>query len=69
MQSTYLAKKEHDAYFGMQLATYKIAHVAGNEMHVNTVVVDQSGAFQVMLTRILYHFRNFWQVEKYLNMT
>ncbi|OLS12894.1 MAG: hypothetical protein RBG13Loki_3471 [Promethearchaeota archaeon CR_4] len=44
--STFLTKREHKEYFGMQLSTYQIAHVFKNEMHLNSVIVDENGVFQ-----------------------
>ncbi len=45
-QQTYLTKRVHTKYFGMQLATYQVTHVFGSEMHVNTVIVDEGGNFK-----------------------
>ncbi len=45
-KGSYLSKRDHERYFGMQLATYQVAHVLGSEMHVNTVIVDETGNFQ-----------------------
>ncbi len=45
-KQTYLTKRDHNKYFGIQLATYQVAHVFGGEMHVNTVIVDERGSFK-----------------------
>jgi hypothetical protein len=45
-ESTYTSKTEHEDFFGLQLATYRVAHDSGNERHYNSVVVDQRGFFR-----------------------
>ena len=44
--TSYLHKKVLEKYFGMQLVTFQVAHLAGNEMHMNSVMADETGAFK-----------------------
>ena len=48
-KSSYLSRRDHELYFGMKLATYQVAHMFGNEMHLNTVIIDENGNFQGQL--------------------
>ena len=41
--TSYLNKKAHQTFFGMDLVTYRIAHLSSNQMHVNSVLVDNKG--------------------------
>jgi len=45
-ESTYTTKTDHEDFFGLQLATYRVAHDSGHERHYNSVVVDQRGFFR-----------------------
>jgi hypothetical protein len=45
-ESTYESKTNHEDFFGLQLATYRVAHDSGNERHHNSVIVDQAGFFR-----------------------
>ncbi len=44
--TSYLQKKVLEKYFGMQLATFQVAHMAGNEMHINSIMADETGSFK-----------------------
>jgi hypothetical protein len=41
--SSYLDKKAHQSFFGMDLTTYRVAHLSQDQMHVNSVLVDNKG--------------------------
>ncbi|HME50735.1 MAG TPA: hypothetical protein VKM55_00830 [Candidatus Lokiarchaeia archaeon] len=43
--SSYVSKKAHGTFFGMDLQSYRIAHFSTNQMHVNDILVDDKGAF------------------------
>jgi hypothetical protein len=45
-ESSYLTKTGHEDFFGIQLTTYRVMHVKGDERHYNSVVVDQDGRFR-----------------------
>ncbi|UCE10635.1 MAG: hypothetical protein JSW61_01525 [Candidatus Thorarchaeota archaeon] len=45
-ERTYLSKTEHDRLFGMQLVTYRVEHLMGEERHVNTIILDHEGYFR-----------------------
>ncbi len=45
-KSTFFTKKDQESYFGMQLSTYQVAHMKGEVMHLNSVVVDGEGKLQ-----------------------
>ena len=45
-EKTFLSKTEHDKVFGMQLLTYRVAHVVGDERHVNSIILDHEGFFR-----------------------
>ncbi len=45
-EGTFLSKTEHDQVFGMQLVTYRVAHIMGDERHVNTIILDHEGYFR-----------------------
>ncbi|HMF30327.1 MAG TPA: hypothetical protein VKK79_02865 [Candidatus Lokiarchaeia archaeon] len=44
-ESSYLDKSSNKKYFGMSLSTYKIAHIADDDLHVCKVLIDQGGGF------------------------
>src|SRR5271157_528834 len=43
--STYLDRKVHEKFLGMNIVTYEIAHIQNEEMHINSVLVDPTGNF------------------------
>ena len=45
-KTTFLSRTEHDEVFGMQLVTYRVAHTAGDERHINTIIVDHDGFYR-----------------------
>ncbi|MHA2119229.1 MAG: hypothetical protein ACW98J_09940 [Candidatus Thorarchaeota archaeon] len=45
-EKTFLSKTDHEEVFGMQLVTYRVAHIAGNERHINAVILDHKGHFR-----------------------
>ena len=45
-EKTFLSKTEHDEVFGMQLVTYRVAHVTGDERHINAIIADHEGYFR-----------------------
>ncbi|NWF96877.1 MAG: hypothetical protein HXY34_12115 [Candidatus Thorarchaeota archaeon] len=45
-ERTYENRTAEEQFFGMQLTTYRVAHNAGSERHVNTVIVDHMGLFR-----------------------
>ncbi|MFX0054894.1 MAG: hypothetical protein ACFFAX_13740 [Promethearchaeota archaeon] len=45
-KKTFLSRTEHDEVFGMQLVTYRVAHTAGDERHVNTIILDHDGFYR-----------------------
>ncbi|MFW9968512.1 MAG: hypothetical protein ACFFEA_15295 [Candidatus Thorarchaeota archaeon] len=45
-EKTFLSKTEHDEVFGMQLVTYRVAHIAGDERHINAIIADHEGYFR-----------------------
>ncbi len=46
---SYLSRTEHEKYFGMQLATYRVAHQAAGERHVISVLVDHKGYYRGLI--------------------
>ncbi|HME50720.1 MAG TPA: hypothetical protein VKM55_00755 [Candidatus Lokiarchaeia archaeon] len=42
-EASFITKTTHDRFFGMELSTYRVAHFAGQEIHVNEVLADQNG--------------------------
>ncbi|MHA2386661.1 MAG: hypothetical protein ACXAEE_10680 [Candidatus Thorarchaeota archaeon] len=45
-KKTFLSRTEHDEVFGMQLVTYRVAHISGDERHTNTIIVDHEGFYR-----------------------
>ncbi len=46
---TYLSRTEHERYFGMQLATYRVVHHLKDERHVVSVLVDHAGYYRGLI--------------------
>ncbi|HMF30549.1 MAG TPA: hypothetical protein VKK79_04005 [Candidatus Lokiarchaeia archaeon] len=44
-EKSYVFKQRMDDFLGSALVKYQVAHVEGNEMHLNTVIVDATGEF------------------------
>jgi hypothetical protein len=44
--STYENRTPEEQFFGMQLTTYRVAHITGNDRHINTVIVDHEGFYR-----------------------
>ncbi|MHA2356889.1 MAG: hypothetical protein ACXADC_17090 [Candidatus Thorarchaeota archaeon] len=45
-KKTFLSKTKHDEVFGMQLVTYRVAHITGDERHINTIIIDHEGYYR-----------------------
>ncbi len=45
-ENTFLSKTEHDEVFGVQLVTYRVAHIEGDERHINSIIVDHEGYYR-----------------------
>ncbi len=47
--SSYLDKQSHQSFFGLDLATYRVAHVSRDQMHINSALVDDKGLFHSLI--------------------
>ena len=61
--SSFITKTAHDKFFGMELATYRIAHFAGQDIHVNEVLVDQNG----VVTKVVNSYM--LNIQEYMHLT
>jgi hypothetical protein len=49
-ESTYIEKKLHQSsFFGMELITFKVAHLSVEQMHVNSILVDSKGVLHGLI--------------------
>jgi len=42
-ENTYIDREKQEKYLGKNLCSYKVAHYNNNEIHLNTVLVDETG--------------------------
>jgi len=42
-EASYIKREKQENYLGKNLCSYKVAHYFGDEIHVNTVLVDETG--------------------------
>ena len=42
-ENTYIDREKQEKYLGKNLCSYKVAHYYNNEIHLNTVLVDETG--------------------------
>ena len=45
-KTSYLSKTDTKQFFGIEIATFRVAHVVGNVRHVNSILVDEKGLFR-----------------------
>lgn len=44
--NSYISKREHDTFFGMNLFSFRVQHEIENERHINSVIVDSKGLYR-----------------------
>lgn len=62
-ESSFMSRKDHQVFFGMELTTYKVAHYLNEKMHVNSVLVDHRGIFHGLVEGFVFDINDYSRNE------
>ena len=63
-ESSYIKKEPHKSFLGKNLNSYKVAHYYNDELHINTILVDQDGYVNDTINPQVVKLENYANNEK-----
>jgi len=58
-KASFITRSAPEKFFGKELSTYKIPHFAGNEIHINEVLVDQAGIMEKIVDSYILNIKDY----------